>query len=193
MEVDLHALFERALDDEPPAWRGDAAGVAIDGGTRLRRRRRLLRAGTTGLVALLAAGAWHVLAPAGPAPAAPLSAASAQQLCAQIRDRSEVVLAVFLRSDVTDRQRDDIDGALSVDARVGDVLFESHAEAYARFASEFRDAPHGIDMEALPAAFFAVVDGSRVPALSVKYRRMAGVVDVIDQRCLLHLSVPAGR
>ncbi|MEH1130452.1 permease-like cell division protein FtsX [Micromonospora sp. CPCC 206061] len=157
MQDSLRTLFDRALDDEPPQPPGELAREAMASGKRLRGRRRLLAGGgaagfATVLVAVIAVGAARTPAPE---PADAVAMAMRPAACTETA-RKLVEAVLFLRADVTDRQRADLDELLRSDARVLQVRYESRQAAYAKFKEMYRDAPDlvaSVKPEHLPESF----------------------------------------
>jgi cell division transport system permease protein len=151
----LRTLFDRALDDEPPP-RGELAQEAMASGRRLRGRRCLLAGGgaagvTTVLVAVIAVSAARTPAPE-PAEAVAMAMRPA---CTEVAPRL-VEAALFLRADVTDQQRADLDLLLRSDSRVLRVRYESRQAAYDNFKRMYRDAPDlvaSVRVEQIPESF----------------------------------------
>jgi cell division transport system permease protein len=138
MDQDLRVLFERALSDEPVPPPGDLAQEAMAGGRR-RRHRRLLAGGVAGVVIALAAVVAVDVATAPPSTPTAMSLAIRSGCGQPVEVEDEI--AVFLREDVTDRQRADLDESLRSDPRVWQVRFVTREAAYEKFKEVYRDAP----------------------------------------------------
>jgi cell division transport system permease protein len=103
---------------------------------------------------------------------------------------NQLEVAVYLRSDVTQAQRDALSDSLTTDPRVEQVAYISKAEAYERFKSEFANAP---DLAAsisgpnvLPESFqLKLKDPKQYEDVASKYGGAPGVDQVYDpQRAL---------
>lgn len=146
MNQNLRVLFERALDTEPEPPTGDLAHDAMSAGTALRRRRHLLTGGAlAGVVTVVATLLALNVAPetraTRPVVAAAAPMPSAGPACDRRAGSETADVQVFLRQEVTERQRDDLRDALRSDPLVQSVTLVSREEAYARFKEAYRDNP----------------------------------------------------
>lgn len=185
MHDSLPALFDRALGDEPPM--GELATEAMAIGSRLRRRRRLLTGGgaagvVTVLVTVIALNAART-----PMPEPAEAVAMAMRPACADAGRASFEVAVFLRADVTDQQRDDLYQALRSDIRVREVRYESKQQAYAKFAQMYRDAPDlvaAVKTEQLPESFRVELrDRSGYPRFASEVGGAPGVETLAAARC----------
>jgi cell division transport system permease protein len=101
----------------------------------------------------------------------------------------EIEVSIFLRTDVTDAQRQAIDQAISSDPLVSNKTYETREEAFNRFKELWQDSPDfvkSIGPNSLPESFrVKLKDPEKYKAFSDKISGMAGIQDVIDQRALL--------
>lgn len=185
MDQSLRVLFERALDDEPPPPPGDLAREAIAGGLR-RRRRRLLAGAAAGLVMVLSAAvAVNLVAAPGPAPPTAMTLASKAE-CRGAR-YVQGMISIYLRSDVTDEQRADLDSWLRSDPRVWQSRYQPRDEAWERFKEYYRDAPdlvNAVDPAQLPDSFHVTLRrATQSDEVMRDARRRPGVETVIPTQC----------
>ncbi|NMO50939.1 ABC transporter permease [Actinoplanes sp. TBRC 11911] len=101
----------------------------------------------------------------------------------------EIEVSIFLRSDVTDAQRQAIDQAISSDPLVSNKTYETREEAFNRFKELWQDSPDfvkSIGPNSLPESFrVKLKDPEKYKAFADKIQGMQGIQDVIDQRALL--------
>jgi cell division transport system permease protein len=101
----------------------------------------------------------------------------------------EIEVSIFLRTDVTDAQRQAIDQAITANTLVSDKTYETREEAFNRFKELWQDSPDfvkSIGPNSLPESFrVKLKDPEQYKAFSDKISGMAGIQDVIDQRALL--------
>ncbi|MEU9515959.1 permease-like cell division protein FtsX [Micromonospora sp. NPDC048169] len=193
MDQKLHVLFERALGVEPAPLTGELAREAMAGGTALRRRRRLVTGGAaTGLLAVAAVVVGLNLTPAPREPAPPVVAAgalmpSAGSTCERQWGDEPVDIRVFLRREITDRQRLDLRDALRSDPIVRSVTFQSRDEAYARFKEMYRNSPDLVDAvtpEQMPESFEVTVTKARdYSRLVANFHDRDGVDQILGGPC----------
>jgi cell division transport system permease protein len=81
----------------------------------------------------------------------------------------EIEVSIFLRSDVTDAQRQAIDQAISSNPLVSNKTYETREEAFNRFKELWQDSP----------------DFVKYKTFADQVQGMQGIQDVIDQRALL--------
>jgi cell division transport system permease protein len=181
----LRVLFERALSDEPLPPPGDVAAEAMAGGRRLRRRRHLLAGGVAGVVTTLATVVAVNMATAPPSVPTAMSLATRPGCSQPVEVADEI--AVFLRHDVTDRQRADLDESLRSDPRVRQVRFETREAAYEKFKQMYRDAPDlvaAVKPAQLPESFRVTLAEreERLP-MQEELQRRPGVEIVVGTVC----------
>jgi cell division transport system permease protein len=181
----LRVLFERALSDEPLPPPGDVAAEAMAGGRRLRRRRHLLAGGVAGVVTTLATVVAVNVATAPPSVPTAMSLATRPGCSQPVEVADEI--AVFLRHDVTDRQRADLDESLRSDPRVRQVRFETREAAYEKFKQMYRDAPDlvaAVKPAQLPESFRVTLAEreERLP-MQEELQRRPGVEIVVGTVC----------
>jgi cell division transport system permease protein len=191
VDQNLRGLFERALETEP-APPGDFAHEVMIRGTRLRRRRSLLAGGgAAGVVAVLAiVAALNMTAPTSETTPPVARAAMRMQVsaaCTLGADRRATDALVFLRADITDQQRLDLDRALQSDPLLRSVRFQSQEQAYARFLEVYKDAPElmgGVKAEMLPESFIIkIAEPSKYPTFLAKFKDSRGVEEIDAWAC----------
>ncbi|MFK3980964.1 permease-like cell division protein FtsX [Micromonospora sp. NPDC050397] len=101
----------------------------------------------------------------------------------------KIEVAIFLKVDVPDEQRDGIKGELEADPLVDGVIFESGEDAYNKFKQMFADAPdlvNAVKPEQLPESFrVKLKNPEEYQAVYDKYKDTEGVDEIVDQRRLL--------
>jgi cell division transport system permease protein len=102
---------------------------------------------------------------------------------------SRIQVTIFLKNDVTDAQRANLDTALSDDPLVKDHFYESKEEAYERFKEQFRDAQdlvNSVKPDALPESFRVTLNNpEEFEKIDEKYKTTEGIDQIVDQRELL--------
>lgn len=103
---------------------------------------------------------------------------------------SKIQVSIYLKDDVTDTQRANLDSALDDDkSLIKDHFYESKDEAYERFKEQFRDAPdlvNSVKPDALPESFRVTLnDPEQFAQVDGKYKTTEGVDSIVDQRELL--------
>ena len=102
---------------------------------------------------------------------------------------SKVQISIFLKKDVTDAQRANLDTALSDDPLVKDHFFESRQTAYDRFKEQFRDAPdlvNSVKPDSMPESFrISLKNPEQFAKIDQKYKGTEGIDQIVDQRDLL--------
>jgi cell division transport system permease protein len=103
---------------------------------------------------------------------------------------SKIEVSIFLKNDYTDAQQQALAAQLRNDPLVKQpVLFETKEQAYAKFKTQFKDAPDLVKAtkpESLPASFkVKLKDPKQFDAISAAYKTKDGVDDVLDQQRLL--------
>jgi cell division protein FtsX len=162
----------------------------MTGGRRRRRRWQLLAGGgVAGVVTVLATVVAVNVASTPPATPTAMSLAMSLMTnppCGQAA-QAETEVAVFLRSDVTDRQRADLDESLRTDPRVRQVRYESKEASYEKFKQMYRDAPDlvaAVKPSHLPEAFrITMAWPSERLALKEELEQRPGVETVVATTC----------
>lgn len=102
-------------------------------------------------------------------------------------DRVEV--SIFLKDDVTQQQREQLQGELEAMPEVERVFYESKQQAYERFVEQFENSPaivENVAPESLPESFRVKLhDPDEFAIISSAFRRRAGVESVLNQREVL--------
>jgi cell division transport system permease protein len=102
---------------------------------------------------------------------------------------SKVQISIFLKKDVTDAQRANLETALKSDPLVKDSFYESSQKAYERFKEQFRDAPdlvNSVKPENLPESFrVSLKNPEQFSKIDSKYKGTEGIDTIVDQRDLL--------
>ncbi|GID90938.1 permease-like cell division protein FtsX [Amorphoplanes digitatis] len=100
-----------------------------------------------------------------------------------------VEVKVFLNGDATDAQRDGLGAALRSSPMVRETIYESKAEAFARFREMWSESPDLIATvrpEQLPASFRVKLrDPEGYREFAARFGTRPGVDQIIDQRQLL--------
>ena len=101
----------------------------------------------------------------------------------------EIEVSIFLRTDVTDAQRQAIDQAISSNNLVANKTYETREEAFNRFKELWQDSPDfvkSIGPNSLPESFrVKLKDPEKYKSFADQISGMQGIQDVIDQRALL--------
>src|SRR3569833_1640860 len=101
----------------------------------------------------------------------------------------KVEVSIFLKSDVTDEQRDNLKKDLNGSPLVQSVTYESQQDAFKCFQEQFKDAPDLISAtkaESLPESFrVKLKDPKKVQAMSDEFRSRDGISEIVDQQELL--------
>jgi cell division transport system permease protein len=101
----------------------------------------------------------------------------------------EIEVSIFLRTDVTDAQRQAIDQAISGNTLVADKTYETREEAFKRFQQLWQDSPDfvkSVGPNSLPESFrVKLKDPEKYKAFADQMQGMPGIQDIIDQRTLL--------
>jgi cell division transport system permease protein len=102
---------------------------------------------------------------------------------------SKIQVTIFLKNDVTDAQRANLDTALKDDPLVKDHFYESKQKAYERFKEQFRDAQdlvNSVKPDALPESFrITLKNPEQFSQIDQKYKGTEGIDQIVDQRELL--------
>ncbi|WP_229073297.1 permease-like cell division protein FtsX [Actinoplanes sp. DH11] len=187
----LKDLFDRVLDDEPVPPDGDLAGQAMAQGRGIRRRRGLIVGGSVASAIVAVVVALNLTpAPAGPPPqvsAAAARLAQAEPQCTWPVPDDATDVSIFLRQDVTERQRTGLRDALDGDPLVRNLVFETRQEAYEKFKVLWRDSPDlvaAVDASQLPESFrLELTTPAQYPAFAARFAGRAGVEDLIGGMC----------
>ena len=101
----------------------------------------------------------------------------------------KIEVSIFLREDVTQAQREQLQTELEAMPDVERVYFESKDDAYKRFKEQFKDSPEVIAStppEILPEAFrVKLKDPDKFAVVASAFADRPGVVSVRDQREVL--------
>jgi cell division transport system permease protein len=101
----------------------------------------------------------------------------------------KIEVSIYLRQDVTQAQRDQLQAELQGMPEVERVQFESREEAYERFKQQFKDSKDLIETtspEVLPESFrVKLKDPEEFNVVASAFAGRPGVEDVVDQRALL--------
>jgi cell division transport system permease protein len=102
---------------------------------------------------------------------------------------SKIQVTIFLKNDVTEAQRANLDTALKDDPLIKDHFYESKQEAYERFKEQFRDAQdlvNSVKPDALPESFRVTLKNpEQFSQIDQKYKGSEGIDQIVDQRELL--------
>ena len=102
---------------------------------------------------------------------------------------AKIEVSIFLTADITDGQRAGIDAALTASPLVRDKVYESKAQALARFRKMFRDQPTLIDAVqpgTLPESFrVKLKDPEAYDEFTRQLAGRPGIQLIVDQRELL--------
>jgi len=101
----------------------------------------------------------------------------------------KIEVSIFLKNDVTEAQRTQLQGDLRADSLVQNVIYESREIAWQRFKTQFRDAPDLVNAtkpDSLPESFrVKLKDAEQFQKINDKYKGKAGISEIVDQRQLL--------
>jgi cell division transport system permease protein len=101
----------------------------------------------------------------------------------------EIEVSVFLKTDVTDSQRQAIDSAIAQSPLVKERTYETREQAFKRFQELWQDSPDfvkSIGPNSLPESFrVKLKDPEKYKTFADQIQGMAGIQDIIDQRTLL--------
>ncbi|MEH1014204.1 permease-like cell division protein FtsX [Micromonospora sp. CPCC 206060] len=108
-----------------------------------------------------------------------------------MKDRyyENIEVSIFLKTEVTQQQRDDLQGKLKGDPLVKEVIYENKEQAYERFKEMYQDAPalvEAVKPDQLPESFrLRLVDPEQYKQIFDKYNSEEGIQEIVDQRRLL--------
>ncbi|WP_250001006.1 permease-like cell division protein FtsX [Actinoplanes sp. M2I2] len=101
----------------------------------------------------------------------------------------EIEVSIFLRTDVTDAQRQAIDSAISANPLVANKTYETREEALKRFQQLWKDSPefvNSVGPNSLPESFRVKLKNPETyKTFTDQMTGMQGIQDIIDQRALL--------
>jgi cell division transport system permease protein len=101
----------------------------------------------------------------------------------------EIEVSVFLRTDITDAQRQAIDSAIAQSPLVKERTYETREQAFKRFQELWQDSPDfvkSIGPNSLPESFrVKLKDPEKYKTFADQIQGMQGIQDIIDQRTLL--------
>jgi cell division transport system permease protein len=101
----------------------------------------------------------------------------------------QVQVSIYLKEDIADTERADIESRLKGNGLVEDVIYESKEEAYENFKKLFYDAPelvNSIGPDELPESFrVSLKDPEKFEDINVEFKDSAGVSTIVDQKKLL--------
>jgi len=208
MDEGVRLLFKRALDREPALPAGELAREARVAGRRLRRRRRVAVGAAAGVTALLAGVTAVALTPqpAGdttppgdttrPVPQ-PVAMMMADPACTFPAHDHATDAVIFLRLDITDRQRRDLDATVRSARTVRVVRFASAQQTFARFKQTYADAPAviaAVKVDQIPDSFLVTLAApATYPGFLAQFGKAGGVDAIVGYRCPEGLSIGEGR
>jgi cell division transport system permease protein len=101
----------------------------------------------------------------------------------------QIEVSIFLKTDVTDAQRQQIDQAISSNPLVASRTYETREQAYARFKELWSDSPdfvNSVGPNSLPESFrVKLKDPEKYKTFADQMQSLQGIQDIIDQRSLL--------
>ncbi|GID26692.1 permease-like cell division protein FtsX [Paractinoplanes brasiliensis] len=101
----------------------------------------------------------------------------------------EIEVSIFLRTDVTDGQRQQIDSAISSNPLVANSTYETREQALERFKQLWKDSPefvNSVGPNSLPESFRVKLKNPETyKTFTDQMKGMQGIQDIIDQRALL--------
>jgi len=102
---------------------------------------------------------------------------------------AKIEVSIFLTADITDGQRAGLDAALTASPLVRDKVYESKAQALARFRKMFQDSPTLVDAvrpDTLPESFrVKLKDPEAYDEFTRQLADRPGIELIVDQRKLL--------
>ncbi|TDB73744.1 permease-like cell division protein FtsX [Micromonospora sp. KC721] len=100
-----------------------------------------------------------------------------------------VQVSIFLKTDATPQQRDDLEAKLKSDPLVKEVTYVNKDEAYKRFQEMYQDAPdlvNAVKADQLPESFrIKLVDPEQYKNIYDQYKGTEGIDEIVDQSRLL--------
>jgi cell division transport system permease protein len=92
----------------------------------------------------------------------------------------KIEVSIFLKNDVTEAQRTQLQGDLRADSLVQNVIYESREIAWQRFKTQFRDAPDLVNAtkpDSLPESFrVKLKDAEQFQKINDKYKSVFKLV-----------------
>ncbi|WP_446218519.1 permease-like cell division protein FtsX [Micromonospora sp. IBHARD004] len=100
-----------------------------------------------------------------------------------------IEVSIFLKTDVNEQQRNDLDAKLKSDPLVKEVTYVNKDEAYKRFQQMYADAPdlvNAVKADQLPESFrLKLVNPEQYKNIYDQYKGAEGVDEIVDQSKLL--------
>ncbi|GAA4257985.1 permease-like cell division protein FtsX [Dactylosporangium darangshiense] len=100
-----------------------------------------------------------------------------------------VEVSVFLKPDIKDDQRSNLEESIKSNALVQSYQHETKDQAWSRFQEQFKDAPDlvsSVKPDSLPESYrIKLKDPNKVQDFADQFRTQEGVSDIIDQKQLL--------
>lgn len=100
-----------------------------------------------------------------------------------------IEVSIFLKTDVTEAQREQVQGQLKADPLISNVIYVDKTEAYKRFQEMFQDAPDlisAVKEDSLPPSFrIKLKNPEQYKNIYDQYKNTEGVEEIIDQSRLL--------
>jgi len=101
----------------------------------------------------------------------------------------EIEVSIFLRTDVTEAQRNTINQALDGSPLVASKTYETRAQAFEKFKILWRDSPDfikSVGPDSLPESFrVKLKDPEQYKTFAAQIEGQPGIQDIVDQRQLL--------
>ena len=101
----------------------------------------------------------------------------------------QIEVSIFLKTDVTDAQRQNIDQAISSNPLVASRTYETREQAYERFKQLWNDSPdfvNSVGPNSLPESFrVKLKDPEQYKQFADQIQGLQGIDQIIDQRTLL--------
>ena len=208
MDEGVRLLFKQALDGEPAVPAGEMAREARVMGRRLRRRRGLALGAAAGVAAVLA-GVMAVAVmpqPAGdttppgdatPPVPRPVAMMMVDPACTFSAHDDATDAVIFLRLDITDRQRRDLGATVGSDRRVRGVRFESRQQSYDQFKRLYSDSPdlvNSVEVDQIPESFLVeLAEPSAFAGFLAQFSKAGGVDEIVGFKCPDGLPKGEGR
>ncbi|MGC3859813.1 permease-like cell division protein FtsX [Micromonospora chersina] len=100
-----------------------------------------------------------------------------------------VQVSIFLKTDVNEQQRSDLETKLKADPMIKDVTYVNKDEAYKRFQQMYADAPdlvNAVKPDQLPESFrLTLVNPEQYKKIYDEYKTSEGIDTIVDQSKLL--------
>jgi len=101
----------------------------------------------------------------------------------------EIEVSIFLRSDVTDAQRNAINQAIDASPLVASKAYETREQAFEKFKELWRDSPgfiNSVGPDSLPESYrVKLKNPEQYKAFADQIQTQQGIDDIVDQRQLL--------